>query len=168
MLSFRRIITKRAASEYKAGKRADTMVLKKILGQRTKKKKAYRTEKRNFVRLVYPPDIRPVLKIGDDNFEVLNICEKGLKFLNHMGKPFRKQVFGKVCFHDGESIKIDGKILWENGPEVGLLVTNIPAFIIKQEIRTFIRKEASEDTLVNTGGATLEPARNQSLPEDDL
>jgi len=144
------------------------MVLKKPLGQKTKKKKTYRTEKRDFVRLVYPPDKRPVLEVGNNNFEVLNICEKGLKFLNHMEKAFGKQVFGKVIFQDGGSIKINGKILWENGPEIGLLVTNIPAFVIKQEVRTFIRKEASEDTLVNTGGATLEPARNQPLPEDDL
>lgn len=143
------------------------MVLKKILGQWTKEKKTYRTEKRDFVRLVYPPDKRPILEVGDNKFEVLNICEKGLKFLNHMEKPFREQISGKLNFHDGGSIEIIGKILWENGREVGLLATNIPAFIIRQEIRTLIQKEAPEDTRVHTGGTTLDTARNQSLTEDD-
>ena len=142
------------------------MVTKMILGQDTPKEKAYHTEKRDFVRLVYPPDRRPVLTVGEHSFEVLNICETGLKFRNHMEDPFGQQVFGKVTFLSGGSIDIDGKIRWESGREIGLLVTRIPTFVVKQEIRTFIRREADEETL-ETGGATLEAAREQSPPEDD-
>ncbi len=135
------------------------MVFKKKPG------KAYRNEKRNFVRLVYPPDKRPVLTVGENSFEVLNICKTGLKFLNHMEKGISKQVFGKVNFQNGGSIKINGKIRWESGREIGLFVTSIPAFIIKQEIRTFIQQEADEDTLV-MDGAILEAAREQNPLEN--
>ena len=136
------------------------MVLKKILGKSKAPEKPYNNEKRDFVRLVYPPDKRPILAVGENSFEVLNICKTGLKFLNHMEKHFGKQVFGKVNFQNGGSIKINGKIQWDNGHEIGLFVTNIPAFIIKQEIRTFIRREADEETLV-MDGASLESAKEE-------
>lgn len=141
------------------------MVLKNVFGKNSKK--AYGPEKRDFVRLVYPPDKRPVLVVGDNSFEVLNICETGIKFLNHMEKPFGKQVFGKITFKNGGSIKINGKIRWEGGREIGMFVTRIPAFVIKQEIRTFIRREADAETVV-TGGASLETARQEiDLDEDE-
>lgn len=136
------------------------MILKKFLEKRAEKAKRYETEKRNFVRLVYPPDKRPVLTIGDNSFEVLNICRTGLKFLNHMEKRFSDQVFGQVAFQNGGTIKINGKIRWESGREIGLFATNIPAFVIKQEIRTFIRREADEETVV-LDGASLEPAKEE-------
>jgi len=141
------------------------MVLKNILGRRKDRKKTHGPEKRNFVRLVYPPDKRPILTVDENSFEVLNICETGLKFLNHMEKDFGKQVFGKVIFQNGGSITINGKIRWEGGREIGLLVTKIPAFIIKQEICTFIRRKADEETPAR-GGATLEAAREQDPLED--
>ena len=134
------------------------MSLKSFLDKRSEKKKAQRNEKRDFVRLVYPPEKRPLLTVGDNSFEVLNICQTGLKFLNHMEKSFGKQVIGKVTFQNGGSIKINGRIRWESGPEIGLFMARIPAFVIKQEIRTFIRREADEETLV-TAGASLEPAK---------
>jgi len=140
------------------------MVLRKLFGKNSKK--AYGPEKRDFVRLVYPPDKRPVLTVGDNSFEVLNICETGIKFLNHMEKPFPKQVFGKIAFRNGGSIKINGKIRWEGGLEIGMFVTRIPAFVIKQEIRTFIRREANADTVV-TEGASLEAARQAVDLDDD-
>jgi len=154
-----------SASGLPAGKAADTMVLKKLFGKSSKK--AYGPEKRDFVRLVYPPDKRPILTVGDNSFEVLNICETGIKFLNLLEKPFPKQVFGKITFQNGGSIKINGKIRWEGGRELGMFVTRIPAFVIKQEIRTFIRREANADTVV-TSGASIEAAKQEiDLDEDD-
>jgi hypothetical protein len=141
------------------------MVLKNFLGRREDRKKTHGPEKRNFVRLVYPPDKRPILTVDENSFEVLNICKTGLKFLNHMEKDFGKQVFGKVIFQNGGSITINGKIRWEGGREIGLFATKIPAFIIKQEIRTFIRREAREDTIIS--GATLEAAKQELGLEDN-
>ena len=141
------------------------MFLKKLLGKRSGKKKDYGPEKRDLVRLVYPPDKRPILRVGEDSFEVLNICETGLKFLNHMGKPFGKQVAGTITFQDGGSLKINGNVRWEGGREIGLFVTPIPAFVIKQEVRSFIRKEANEDTVII--GATLEAAKHELELEDN-
>ncbi len=141
------------------------MVLKKDAGPPAEKVDADHTEKRDYVRLVYPSEKRPVLTVGEDSFEVLNICETGLKFLNHVEKPFEQQVLGKVTFENGGSIEINGKIRWESDREIGLLVTRIPAFVVKQEIRTFIRREADEETLA-MGGARLESAREPDPPED--
>jgi hypothetical protein len=139
------------------------MVLKNLFGQNAKE--AYGPEKRDFVRLVYPPDKRPILTVGDNSFEVLNICETGIKFLNHIEKPLGKQVFGQIRFQNGGSIKINGKIRWEGGREIGMFVTRIPTFVIKQEIRTFIRREADEETLVT--GASLEAAKHEIELEDN-
>jgi len=141
------------------------MASKKNLGQRAEKGNAHQTEKREYARLVYPPEKRPVLAVGNHSFEVLNICETGLKFLNHLEEPFDQQVPGKVTFENGGSIEIDGKIRWESGREVGLFVARIPAFVVKQEIRTFIRQETDEETLA-MGGATLESAREKDPLED--
>ena len=142
------------------------MVLEKIFGKNKVPETAHDQEKRDYVRLVYPPDKRPVLTVGENSFEVLNICRTGLKFLNHLEKEFSSQVFGKVRFQNGGSIKINGKILWETGREIGLFVTAIPDFIIKQEIRTFVRREANADTLV-MDGASLETAREEISLEDE-
>ena len=142
------------------------MVLKKDMGQPAEKADAGQTEKRDYVRLVYPPEKRPVLTVGENSFEVLNICETGLKFLNHLEEPFKQQVLGKVTFQNGGSIEINGNIRWEDNREVGLLVTQIPAFVVKQEIRTFIRGEADEETLA-MGGATLEAAKDEEPLEGD-
>jgi hypothetical protein len=71
-----------------------------------------------------------------------------------------------VIFQNGGSITINGKIRWEGGREIGLFATKIPAFIIKQEIRTFIRREADEETLA-MGGATLEAAKQELGLEDN-
>jgi len=141
------------------------MVLKKDMGPPAEKVDADHAEKRDYVRLVYPPEKRPVLTVGENTFEVLNICETGLKFLNHRGKPFKQQVIGKVTFENGGSIEINGKIRWESDQEIGLFVTRIPAFIVKQEIRIFIRQEADEETLT-MDGATLEAAKEKDPQED--
>ena len=141
------------------------MVLKEDGGPPAKKVGADHTEKRDYVRLVYPPENRPVLTVGENSFEVLNICETGLKFLNNDRRPFQPQVSGKVTFENGGSIDIEGKIRWENEREIGLFVTRIPAFVVKQEIRTFIRQAADEETLA-MGGATLEAAKETDRQED--
>jgi hypothetical protein len=168
-ISFRRLVTlylcTKSTCVHLTGKAADTMFLKKLWGKRSGKRKDYGPEKRDLVRLVYPPDKRPILTVGKNSFEVLNICETGLKFLNHMEKPFGKQVFGNISFQNGGSLKINGSIRWEGGREIGLFVSRIPAFVIKQEIRAFIRQEASEDTIIS--GATLEAAKQELGLEDD-
>jgi hypothetical protein len=71
-----------------------------------------------------------------------------------------------VRFQNGGSIKINGKIRWESDLETGLFVTSIPAFVIKQEIRTFIRADADEETLV-TSGASLEAAKEHGPLENE-
>ena len=136
------------------------MVFKKLLGLRSTKKKDYGPEKRDFVRLVYPPDKRPVLTVDGHSFEVINISRNGLKFLNHMGRSFGTQIIGKVTFPNRGSIKINGRIKWEGGGEIGLFTTNIPPFIIKQEIRSFIRKEANDETVL-LDSARLEAAKEE-------
>ena len=123
-------------------------------------------EKRNFVRLVYPADNQPVLKIADNEFKILNICQTGLKFVNHTEEHLGPEVVGTVIFQRGGTIEIDGKICWEQDREIGLFVANIPPFIVKQEIRSFIRQESDEKTL-ELEGAWLEPAKEDLQIEEE-
>ena len=142
------------------------MVMQKKPGTRVAPGDQQNTEKRDFVRLVYPADKRPVLTVAGNSFEVINICQTGLKFINHTGESLGSQVTGKVNFQNGGSIEVDGSIRWENDRETGLFVTRIPSFIIKQEIRAFIRHEANEETL-SMNGASLETAKEEFHIEEE-
>jgi hypothetical protein len=104
------------------------------------------SERRSFARLVYPPNKRPTLKIRDNELEIINISEEGLKFLNFMQRKFGEKVSGTVIFSNGNSIDVIGKIIWEHGNEFGMLVVRIKRNIIIEEIRALLREEGKNES----------------------
>jgi hypothetical protein len=100
-------------------------------------------ERRRFFRLEYPPDDRPLLKIGKNTFEVVDISERGVRFLNEESIQFADWVRGIVIFRDGVTIDFEGKIVWEYGGKLGLqiIITPIPPARILQEQRYLIAKK---------------------------
>ena len=117
------------------------MALKKLLNRWQGENKYKGVEKRKSIRVVYPPNKRPRLKIRDHLLEVINISEKGMKVLNYKQQEFGKKVSGTVAFSNGESIDITGKIVWKHGKEIGLFTTPIPRSVIMEEVRNLLRKE---------------------------
>ena len=100
-------------------------------------------ERRRYFRLEYPPDERPELKIGKKTFQVLDVSERGVRFINDKDARFAEWIKGTITFHDGVSMEIEGKIVWECGDELGLqiVVMPIPPARVLQEQRYLIAKE---------------------------
>ena len=82
-------------------------------------------ERRKNLRVTYKPDKRPVLKVGEDEFEVADISETGLKFFNVRKIEFRHRVRGTITLLCGESIDVEGMIVRENRVDI-YMNNNIP------------------------------------------
>jgi hypothetical protein len=106
----------------------------------SKPKQNYRgPEKRSHYRVVYSPNRRPWLVINDCAFEVTDISQKGLRFLNHKDVMFGVKLEGKITFTDGDSINIVGNIEWKKADQTSLIFTDIiPHSLIKKELAQLV------------------------------
>lgn len=96
-------------------------------------------ERRNFTRIVYKPDTRPVLMIGNERFETLDINTDGMRFQNPEGRRLDRWLHGTVKLLNGESVAVDGKIEWEHNGEVGVSFGYlIPSAVIEREQRHIV------------------------------
>ncbi len=70
---------------------------------------------RQYYRVTYPEKERPILKIGDYELAVMDISEKGGKFLNDVGIKADpgSRITGTITFHDGEEVTVIGDVLRE-------------------------------------------------------
>lgn len=93
------------------------------------------SERRTFFRITYNPDKRPVLKIGEYAFEIADISEGGIRIINERKLEIEKPVRGTATFLYGDSIDIEGDIVWEQDSEMGLLLKNLipPAAMEKEK-----------------------------------
>ncbi len=92
-------------------------------------------EKRSHYRVVYSPNRRPWLVINGYAFEVADISQKGLRFLDHKDVVLSRKIEGKATFMDGDSIDIIGNIEWKKAEQTSLILSNtIPHSFIKKEL----------------------------------
>ena len=119
------------------------MVVKKIAKLwRGKDKKARssseapaKQEKRAFIRLEYPPGKRPKFIVEKDEMEVINISERGLKFINDQQIPMGKFINGTIVLSSKTSIKLKGTVVWSEGNEAGVLISGvIPQDIMEAQL----------------------------------
>lgn len=96
-------------------------------------------ENRKYLRLFYPPQQRPVLKIKNYNVEVVDISEKGMKLFNYMQHKFGPNIQGMVAFPSGVSYEVKGKIVWQFKNELGVLASRLPRFLIEEEVGYLLR-----------------------------
>ena len=101
-------------------------------------------EKREFMRLAYPSDRRPTLKVQEHELEVLDISEQGIKILDDKQIELNESISGSVVFSSGISLELTGKIKWQHENKLGLFVTPIPRSIILDEVRALLQ-EMSKD-----------------------
>jgi len=99
-------------------------------------------DRRGLYRVTYPPEARPKLKIKSREFEVINLSEKGIRFLLDKQIEFTKWVRGRVTFQDGESLEVEGKIIWKKPDEIALslLIIPIPYERVLKEQRYLINR----------------------------
>jgi hypothetical protein len=101
-------------------------------------------QRRRHYRIEYPITERPTLiDSKEDEYEVVDICEYGVKFFGKQGTsylPFQT-LKGKIKFHDDKCEDIVGKILRsDEGVVVVCLATPIPyKRIVKEQL--YFRKK---------------------------
>ena len=92
-------------------------------------------EKRSHYRVVYSQNRRPWLVIDGCAFEVADISQKGIRFLNHKDIVLGGTIEGKATFMDGDSLDIIGNIEWKKAEQTSLGLSNtIPHSFIKKEL----------------------------------
>lgn len=96
-------------------------------------------DQRKYFRVKYPPNERPLFRIGTHSFEVLDISERGLKFASNQEVKFAEWVRGTLVFADRESLVVEGRIIWKKETQIGLkLATPISYTRILKEQRSLV------------------------------
>jgi hypothetical protein len=96
-------------------------------------------EKRSYIRIVYNPGKRPRLAANNAEFEVTDISEGGIRFMNSTAVALPEFIRGTITFLDNETLDIDGRLEWQQHNEVGLsLKYRIPVATIEKEQRHII------------------------------
>jgi hypothetical protein len=96
-------------------------------------------ERRNFVRIIYKPSQRAILKIASHEFEVLDVNESGIRFANPSDKTLSTFIRGMLVLLNGDRLEIDGKVEWVRNAEVGMSLNFVlPPEAIEKEQRYII------------------------------
>ena len=77
-------------------------------------------ERRIHSRKEYGPKERPRLKVGKIEFEVVDISERGIKFINNKKINMEGWISGTLIFLDNRSIEIDAIVVRKRDDEIGL------------------------------------------------
>ena len=77
-------------------------------------------ERRSYLRREFESKERPTLKIGKIEFEVIDISERGLKFINKQKINLEGWVSGTLTLTNSRSIAIDGIIIRKKNSEIGM------------------------------------------------
>ena len=83
------------------------------------------TEKRKHGRKVFPEDQRPLLKIGIQEFEVVDISKKGIRFVNNQNIASNGWINGTVVFPNHESVDIDGIVVRQKDGDMGIHLVGV-------------------------------------------
>ena len=91
-------------------------------------------EKREYPRIQYVITNKPKLKIGKRKYEVLDISQRGLRFIKNEDSMLPEYIDGKLTLLCGESIPIEGLLVWEQDDDFALYLKNIiPSAVIQKE-----------------------------------
>ena len=93
---------------------------------------------REFYRIAYPTTLRPRLLVLGHTFEVIDICERGIRFV--LGEAMAPEegyaLEGTVRFRRGETINVQGEVLRVKDGEVAArLDSGVPLRAIMEEQR---------------------------------
>jgi len=77
-------------------------------------------ERREYLRKTYTPEKRPRLKIGINEFEVIDISEKGIKFQKDKKINVEGWVQGTIMFKDNRCVGFDGIVVRNRDGEISL------------------------------------------------
>jgi len=96
-------------------------------------------DRRNYSRIVYQPGNRASLIVGSQIYEVMDITESGIRFINENPLAPETEISGSILFLNGEMVDVEGLVEWQEEGEVGMSLSEfIPAKVIQQESRHII------------------------------
>ena len=78
------------------------------------------TEKREHPRKFFTPGHRPTIRIGLQEFDIIDISEKGVRFVNDKKIVQQGWVNGTIVFTDGAPVDVDGVIVRNEDGDMGL------------------------------------------------
>ena len=93
-------------------------------------------ERRGYERIEYPPNDRPVFRLGDQDLVVLDCSERGLRYHASGVLPeIGAEVRGKIRFAPGTEVEVEGAVLRVQPDSVAVLFTTkwIPRDVIVSE-----------------------------------
>ena len=98
-------------------------------------------DRREYPRIQHRLNRRPCLHINNRELEVLDISERGIRFINSTGINFKEWVRGTLVFSDKSTVSIHGIIVRRQGDTVSLqLIATIPSEMIAKENRHHLSK----------------------------
>jgi hypothetical protein len=91
-------------------------------------------QRRAFYRVIYPPGKRPTLVYAGRSYEIVDLCEQGIKIINKYGRIRDDMLRATIKFRDGETIEVVGKVHRVVRDQIVLLLLiGIPYKIIHRE-----------------------------------
>lgn len=114
------------------------IIIKNVPDAKTPKKarpeKPVYEDRREYPRIQHRLNRRPRLQIDNQELEVLDISERGIRFNNSTGIRFKDWVRGTLVFSDKSTASINGIIVRRQGNTVSLeLIATIPLEMIARE-----------------------------------
>lgn len=81
-------------------------------------------DRRAYFRIVYPEGHRPKITIRGTSFDILDICEIGIRFLNPDQSKLPGDIFqAVVTLHDDDPFNIIGRIIRVADAEAAMMIT---------------------------------------------
>jgi hypothetical protein len=74
---------------------------------------------RAYYRLVYPIRARPELRIEEAVFSVLDLSERGVRFIGSTVIEIGTRFVGVLRLETSGELEIEGEIVWARPPEIG-------------------------------------------------
>jgi len=92
------------------------------------------SEQRKYLRITYQENKRPSLQIEDQIFEVKDLTQMGIGFINHDGTELGNQIEGILTFLNGEMLNVEGDVVWEQDKNYVIVFKHpMPAEIIRKQ-----------------------------------
>ncbi len=91
-------------------------------------------DRREYPRIQHRLKRRPRLQINKQELEVLDISERGIRFINNTDIRLKEWVHGTLVFSDQSTVSLNGLVVRKQGGTVSLqLIASIPADMIARE-----------------------------------
>ena len=111
--------------------------------------------RRDFYRIVYEPEERPILKVENSDFhfekeqrfDVLDISEQGIRFALEGTTRLEDRIEGELIFPSGRLVKIEGEAVRKKENEMVLLLTTPISyeFIVREQRRIITDKKRADE-----------------------